>query len=61
MTLHMRRYRGKVRATPPRLIDLQARPHAPSCKVHDVGSTHPHYCSCGLARSKALAGDRSHR
>lgn len=61
MTITLRHYRGKVRATPPRLIDLQARPHHPTCKVHDVGSTHPHHCSCGLAASKALAGDRSTR
>ena len=61
MTLRLRHYRGRVRATPPRLIDLQATPHHESCKVHTVGSNAPRYCTCGLATSRALAGDRSTR
>lgn len=61
MTLSLRRFRGKVRATPPALIDLQAAPHHASCRTRDVGSNAPRYCSCGLARTRALAGDRSTR
>lgn len=61
MTLHLRRFRGKVRPTPPALIDLQATRHHPACKVHTVGSNAPRYCTCGLARSRVLAGDRSTR
>lgn len=61
MTLSPRRFKGRVRATPPRLIDLKAAPHHATCRTRDVGSNAPRYCTCGLAASKAIAGDRSTR
>ena len=61
MTVAWRRLKGKVRATPPAPIDLQGAPHHATCGTRDVGSNAPRYCTCGLARTKALAGDRSTR
>lgn len=61
MTLRLRHFKGRVRVTPPRLIDLQATTHHDTCRTHTVGSNAPRYCTCGLAASKTLAGDRSTR
>ncbi len=61
MTVSLRRLKGKVRATPPALIDLQGAPHHATCGTRDVGSNAARYCTCGLAASKAIAGDRSNR
>lgn len=61
MTVSLRRFRGKVRVTLPALIDLQGAQHHATCRTRDVGSNAAHYCTCGLAHTKALAGDRSTR
>lgn len=61
MTLSLRRFKGRVRATPPALIDFQAAPHHDTCRTHTVGSNAARYCTCGLAKTQVLAGDRSHR
>lgn len=61
MTVTVKHYPNALRPTTPRLIDLQAARHHGTCNTHAVGSTHPRYCTCGLATSRALAGDRSTR
>lgn len=61
MTVTVRVYPQTLRRTEPRLIDLQATRHHDTCLTRVVGSNAARYCTCGLATSKALAGDRSTR
>lgn len=61
MTVTVKHYPRTLRPTPPRLIDLQAARHHSTCLTHHVGSNAARYCTCGLATSRALAGDRSTR